>query len=99
VHILAIGGANREEVVLQTKADVCQRRVHAPAMPEAVAVGAALLAGVAVGVFADEAQAAASVSCSVRCYEPDPQRAALYDAWYRDVYAGLYPLLQQVQDA
>ncbi len=96
-HMLAIGGGNREPLLLQTKADVCQRPVHVPAIPEAVAVGAALLAGVAVGVFADEAQGAASVSCSMQRYEPDPRRAAVYDAWYRDVYAGLYPSLQQVR--
>ena len=96
-RMLAIGGANRQPLVLQVKADVCNRPVWAPAVPEAVAVGAALLAGLAVGVFADEAQAAASVRCAVARYEPDAERAAMYETWYNEVYARLYEAMKRLR--
>jgi xylulokinase len=97
-HMLAIGGANRQPLVLQVKADVCNRPVLAPAVPEAVAVGAALLAGRAIGVFSDDAQAAASVRCDVARYEPDAARARVYETWYNGVYARMYPVLRELRD-
>jgi xylulokinase len=96
-HILAIGGANREPLVLQTKADVCNRPVYAPSVPEASAVGAALLAGLAVGMFPDERAAAASVATTFQRYEPDSARARKYEAWYNDVYTKLYPALREIR--
>ena len=96
-HILAIGGANREPLVLQTKADVCNRTVLAATVPEATAVGAALMAGIAAGVFGDERQAAASVASDFRRYEPDPERAATYDRLFREQYTPLYPALRNVR--
>ena len=92
-HILAIGGGNREPLMLQTKADVCNRPVHYATVPEAVAVGAALLAGLAIGMFGSAAEAAAAVRCDFQRYQPDPERARLYDAWYRETFLGLYPML------
>ena len=96
-YMLAIGGGNREPLVAQVKADVCHRPVHVATVPEATAVGAALLAGEAVGIFADDAAAAASVVCDFRRYEPDPARSALYDDVYHNVYLKLYPALRAMQ--
>jgi len=81
-HLLAIGGANREPLILQIKADVCNRPLVAAGVPEATAVGAALLAGLAVGIFGDEKEAASSVACEFRRYEPTGEAAALYDREY-----------------
>lgn len=97
-YMLAIGGANRHPLVLQVKADVCNRPVVTPTVPEAVAVGAALLAGLAVGVFSDEAQAAAGVHCDAVRYEPDAQRAALYETWYNGTYIRLYDAMKHLQE-
>lgn len=97
-YMLAIGGANRHPLVLQVKADICNRPVVTPTVPEAVAVGAALLAGLAVGVFSDEAQAAAGVHCHAVRYEPDAQRAALYETWYNGTYIRLYDAMKHLQE-
>jgi xylulokinase len=97
-HMLAIGGANRHPLVLQVKADVCNRPVLAAAVPEAVSVGAALLAGLAIGMFKDEAQAAATVACDFQRYEPGAQRAQMYDRWYNETYVRMYPALRQLRE-
>jgi sugar (pentulose or hexulose) kinase len=65
-------------------------------VPEATAVGAALLAGLAIGVFAHEQAAARSVACDHKRYEPDAQRAAQYDRLYREAYLPLYPALKRM---
>ncbi len=96
-HMLAIGGANRDPLVLQVKADVCNRPVLSATLSEAVAVGAALLAGLAIGMFMDEAQAAATVACDFRRFEPDAERAKLYDQWYNEVYVKMYAALKQMR--
>lgn len=96
-YMLAIGGANRHPLVLQVKADVCNRPVVAPAVPEAVAVGAALLAGLGAGIFRDEAQAAASVRYAAVRYEPDAERAGKYGTWYNEVYMNACEMDQKVR--
>jgi len=80
--ITAIGGGARSTLWMQIKADVTDREVRVPLVPESTALGAALLAGVGAGVFATTAEAAASVSRPTTVYYPDPARVAVYDRLY-----------------
>lgn len=95
-YLIAIGGANREPLMLQTKADICRRPVRAPEVREATALGAALLAGLGCGVFADDAQAAASVHGADRSFEPQAEHCALYDTWFEERFRHLYDALRPV---
>jgi glycerol kinase len=52
------GGASRNDLLMQFQADVAQVPVVRTASGEATALGAAFLAGLAVGVWSDEAQLA-----------------------------------------
>ena len=52
------GGASANEFLMQFQADVSQTTVFRPAIKEATAAGAAFLAGLAVGFFADRAEIA-----------------------------------------
>ncbi len=97
--ITAIGGGARNRLWMQTKADVTGRTVRVVDVPEATAVGAALLAGVGVGVYPTVAAAAASVSRQATEYWPDPGIRPLYDRLYERVYRGLYPALRQTTHA
>ena len=65
-----------------------------PDVSDVTARGAALLGGIAVGVYADEAEAAARTYRPAERYQPDPARHAIYDAAYRDVFLELYPTLR-----
>ena len=71
-EIRVVGGGARSELWLQVKADVTGRPVRPVLAAEPTATGAAVLAGLAAGTFADAADAVArTVTPADRCYEPD----------------------------
>ena len=95
-RIVASGGATRHPLWLQLQADIYDRPIHRTASGEAAAMGAALLAGVGVGLFAD---AQTAIHSAVRWHEgvilPDPGRANLYQRYYQ-LYCNLYPALASI---
>lgn len=97
--IRLIGGGARVGVWVQIKADVLGRPLHVLDMTESVALGAALLAGLAAGVYRDEDEAVAAARYAERVVAPDPARAAFYDRCYREVYLRLAPMLAELNDA
>jgi len=91
-EIRVVGGGARSDLWLQIKADVTGRPVRPVLTAEPTATGAAVLAGLAAGTFADAADAVGrTVTPSVRCYQPDQRTAAVYAeryAQYRALYDG-----------
>jgi L-ribulokinase len=86
---IAIGGvAQKSRFVMQTIADVMNLEVTVPQGDQTVALGAAMFAATAAGVYGHvgEAQLAMSPG-SASVYRPDAQRAASYDRLYRDYLA------------
>ena len=82
--LYAVGGAAKSRVWTQIKADVCDLSVHVPG-DEATTRGAAMLAGIGIGMFTDAQQAVDAMVCIERTHEPDMQT----HRQYRDMY-GLY---------
>ena len=83
----ADGGASRNDLLMQIQADVLGRPVLRSAAAEATALGAAYLAGLAVGVWRDLDQLTA-LATSDRTFEPamsKEQRDELYAGWLRAV--------------
>ena len=85
-----VDGEARSRAWNAIKADVIGRPVRTTRTIEAAAVGSAILAGVAAGVFHDIPEAVAALVATGEIVEPDPARAALYrrlrtryDAVYR----------------
>ncbi|HMK63124.1 MAG TPA: FGGY family carbohydrate kinase [Acidimicrobiales bacterium] len=82
-EIRVIGGGARSSLWMQIKADVTGRVTRSVLQTDAAAVGAAMLAGVAAGVFTDLEDAVRRV---VRLapvhYEPDPSRTEVYTEGY-----------------
>lgn len=76
-----IGGGARSATWRQIVADVLGIRILLPAVTDA-SFGAALIAGVGVGVFADHASAVAACVSTLAVHEPDPASRARYDALY-----------------
>ena len=97
--IRLIGGGARDALWTQIKADVLGRPLRVLDMKESVALGAALLGGVAAGVYSDTAAAASAVRHTERLVVPDPARAAFYEDCYHEVYLRLAPMLGQLNDA
>jgi xylulokinase len=89
----AVGGGARSPLWMQLQADVYGRPVRRTVIDEGPAYGAALLAGVAAGVFADVAEASTQVRLRDEVTEPDAERARRYDELYQ-VYTSLYPALR-----
>jgi xylulokinase len=88
-----IGGGAHSAVWRQIVADIMNLDILLPRTVDA-SYGAALLAGVGVGVFANE-QAAAACADVIATATPDPQRVAYYDqlfALYKQAQAGLEPV-------
>lgn len=94
--VIASGGATRHLLWLQLQADIYNRPIRRACTEEAAAVGAAMLAGLGLGVYADADDA---IEHAVRWHpmvvEPDALAAKLYAARY-EVYCGMYPALRSV---
>jgi glycerol kinase len=81
------GGAASNDFLLQFQADVLGAPVTRPAVGETTALGAAFLAGLAVGFWQSEAELAALWAAD-RTFQPalaEPERAALYARWKKAV--------------
>ncbi len=91
-EIRVVGGGARSELWLQVKADVTGRTVQPVLSAEPTAAGAAVLAGLAAGTFADAADAVGrTVRLAPRSYRPDPRTRDVYAeryAQYRALYDG-----------
>ncbi len=88
-EVRVLGGGARSRVWNQVKADVLGLPVVTTENEEAASLGAAILAGVAVGTFSSVDDAVARMVVVKDRYEPDPANRAAYDAGY-ETYRGLY---------
>ncbi len=77
------GGLTRSPFWAQLVADVLGRPVQVSDIPEGTALGAAVCAGVAAGLFADLAEGAAHLA-RVRTVDPDEEAARTYAALYAE---------------
>jgi xylulokinase len=94
-ELRAIGGGARSGLWVQLKTDILGVPVAVPRVTDAACWGAAVLAGVGAGCYADLSQAVESALHFERRYLPDPARHARYSeryALYRDLYAAVTPL-------
>ena len=94
----AVGGGARSPLWLRLQADVYGRPIRRTMVDEGPAYGAALLGGVAAGVFADVGEASARVRLRDEITEPDGERVKRYDE-YHAVYASLYGSLRDSMHA
>lgn len=78
-RIVAGGGGARSALWMQIQADVLQRPIHLPRDPESCALGSAMTAAVAAGIYADLDAAADAMVAVDRVVEPDRRNAAVYD--------------------
>ncbi len=88
--VRATGGGARSNLWLQLQADIYATPIRRTVADEGPAYGAALLAGVASGTYADVEEATSVVRLREETTEPDPQRTKIYEEHY-EVYRSLYP--------
>ncbi|NLF13974.1 MAG: carbohydrate kinase, partial [Anaerolineaceae bacterium] len=78
------GGGARSSVWTQIFADALELPIEVPAASEIAALGAAIAAGIGVGVYADYADAVAQAVQVVRRHEPQPEATGSYLARYKE---------------
>jgi xylulokinase len=96
--LVVVGGAIRNPFWMQNKADMAGRPIEASETEEASPLGAAMLAGIGVGLYKDEDEAYRRVRKTGKVYEPDLKRTAAYAEWF-ETYKAVYPALKQVSHA
>jgi xylulokinase len=94
----ASGGGARSELWLRILASVLGLPIRRAATDEGSAYGAALLGGVAAGVFRDVHEAVASCVRLLEPVEPDPRWSTAYDRGYRR-FQLLYPALRPLESS
>ncbi len=87
------GGGSQSDRWVQTCADILGQPFVRPAVTEASALGAAIIAGVGCGAFVSFEEGVAAMIRLGRTYEPDMRQHARYAPNYAR-YRQLWPLLQ-----
>jgi xylulokinase len=82
-EVRIVGGGARDNLWAAIKASVLGRPVRRVLTEEATAVGAAMVAGVGTGFFADFAAASVAVRLAPATIEPDPEVTKTYSDAYR----------------
>jgi xylulokinase len=94
-QVRATGGGARSPRWRQLQADIYGLPIHRTMWEEGPAYGAALLGGVAAGVFGSVEEACRLVRLQADVTEPDPAVREVYDAYYR-AFSSLFPASQGV---
>jgi xylulokinase len=92
-EFVATGGGAKSDQWLQLKADIFGVPFVRPRVTEASLLGAAILAGIAVGIFRHPAEAVGRFVKADRVFEPDPLRHQVYQQKLQ-AYRELFPLLK-----
>ena len=83
----ADGGASRDRFLMQFQADILDKPVHRPAIRETTALGAAYLAGLAVGLWKDltEIRALRTLDQQYLPHMDGARRSTLLQGWHKAV--------------
>jgi xylulokinase len=98
--VRSVGGGARSELWTQIKADVLGVPVEVPRLGHGATAGAAMLAGLATGLWPDLDAARALVAESGRTFRPDPEMTEKYARrleLYRELQGMLPPISQALQ--
>ncbi|MGA2380025.1 MAG: FGGY-family carbohydrate kinase, partial [Spirochaetia bacterium] len=96
--VVVVGGAAHNAFWMQNKADMIGRSIEVPEVEDASPLGAAMLAGIGVGIYRDEKDAFERVRKPARTYHPDLRVTSRYAELF-PLYKSLYPALKPVSHA
>ena len=96
-EIRSLGGGARSSIWKQMEADIVGRPVVTTTNEEAATLGAAILAGKAIGLYSSVEEAAEQMIQIKQHFEPNPSNRLVYDeafATYIRLYEALCPLFE-----
>jgi len=88
------GGGGRSELGLRLRAAIAKKNLHLMLCQEAVCLGTAILAGVAIGKYKSYSQAVEQVVRTSQTIAPDPLLSKQYELQkkqYHSLYSSLAP--------
>lgn len=94
-ELIAMGGASNSVLWTQIKADVTGKTIKVPTSDTATTLGAAMLAGVGVGMYRDFDEAVEQTIVITRTQEPNKRNARVY-AHAMEGYLELYERLKDL---
>lgn len=94
-ELIAMGGAANSRLWTQIKADVTGKVIKVPSSDTATTLGAAILAGVGVGVYRDFKEAVRRTVQITRVHEPDMKAHQIYQQYF-EVYLEIYDALKEI---
>ena len=97
-NIIVSGGGTQNEFWIQNKADMLGLPIHVPNVQEATPLGAAMLAGLGVGLYSSLDEACDRVNKPGKIYQPDLKLTAQYESLFK-IYKSIYPALKPVSGA
>ena len=100
-EVIAVGGAIRNTFWMQNKADMLGVRVLVPEVEEATVLGAAILAGIGAGLFADVEDAFERIKPESVYYDPDENLTRFYHELfptYRELYTSVRSMNHRLFD-
>ena len=95
-RVVSIGGGTKNSAWLQTKANILGCCIEVPHVQESTALGAALLAGIGAGIYADAKDAFRAAYRIGRKVYPDPELKEGYDRGF-EVFRKIAPAVRDVQ--
>lgn len=97
--IRAIGGNTQNDLLMRIKASVYRQPIIATVMPEATSLGAALLGGVAAGLFPTMQAAVQGLSVTYDRIDPVDDWTDHYEHVYCEIYRKVYETLRPLNHA
>lgn len=91
------GGGSKSPLWNQIKSDIIRKPLITIKCPEAASLGAAITAGVAVGIFSSVEDACTDMVEEKTRFNPDPVNAVVYNTGYED-YKALFQDLENLFD-
>jgi len=98
--VCIVGGTAKSEVWCQMQADMYSSKVETLRVPDAALVGAAIFAGLGIGLFSDIYEAVTKMVHAEKEYSPVAENVRVYNELY-DIYCKAYCAFEEfgVNDA
>lgn len=95
--LVATGGGSQVPQWMQIKADVCGCEISVPSLSDATLLGAALVAGIGSGLYADQTQPISALQNSTaKNYVPRGNHHLIYQRLYRDGFLTMQEPLRKI---
>jgi len=91
---IVTGGGSQSNLWCQILADITGIPITRSSTMEATCLGAGIVAAAGIHWYPDAWRAAAAMTSTAARFLPNPERRAVYDRIYREVYVSLFPSLR-----